>query len=99
MTIRSQSIDQRLLAEAFEWMLEGAASAPTADIALNQVCERLNACGIPLAYAAVFVRTLHPEIMGRRFFWQPGSGSEGLNLGHDLFENPEYRDSPIKYVF
>jgi adenylate cyclase len=99
MAIALKSVDQHLLAETFDWLLEGAPSAPTADLALNQLCDKLTACGVPLAYAAVFVRTLHPEIMGRRFFWQTGSRSEGLNLGHDLFENPEYRDSPIKYVF
>jgi len=93
-------IDQRLLAEAIDWMIDGCISAPTAELVLNQTCERLTACGVPLAHAAVFVRTLHPEIMGRRWFWQAGGGgSEGLDLGHDTMDNPEYRASPIRYVF
>jgi|AraplaMF_Col_mMF_1032025.scaffolds.fasta_scaffold00062_24 adenylate cyclase len=95
----STAIDQRLLAEAIDWMIDGCVSAPTAELVLDQTCARLIACGVPLAHAAVFVRTLHPEIMGRRWFWQAGSGSEGLNLEHDIFEDPEYRASPIKYVF
>jgi adenylate cyclase len=92
-------IDQHLLTEAIDWMIDGCVSAPTAELVLNQTCERLTACGVPLAHAAVFVRTLHPEIMGRRWFWQPEGGSEGLDLGHDTMDNPEYRASPIKYVF
>jgi adenylate cyclase len=92
-------IDPHLLAEAIDWMIDGCVSAPTAELVLNQTCERLTACGVPLAHAAVFVRTLHPEIMGRRWFWQPDGGSEGLDLGHDTMDNPEYRASPIKYVF
>jgi adenylate cyclase len=98
MTITA-AIDETLLAEAINWLNDGCPSAPTADLALNQICERLIACGVPLAQAAIFVHTLHPEIMGRRFLWQPATGSEGLSLGHDVFDNPEYRDSPIKYVF
>jgi adenylate cyclase len=93
------AIDQKRLAEAIDWLIDGCVSAPTADDALNQICERLTACGVPLAHGAVFVRTLHPEILGRRFLWQPGTGSEGLNLGHEIFDDPEYSASPIKYVF
>ena len=99
MTMIPAPIDQALLAEAIDWLIDGAASAPTADEALNQICARLTACGVPLAQAAIFARTLHPEIMGRRFLWQPATGSEGLSLGHDIFDNPEYSGSPIKYVF
>src|SRR5215510_14432144 len=93
------AIDENLLDQALDWLVDGSVSAPTADAALSQLCDKLIACGIPLAGAAVFVRTLHPEIMGRRFLWQAGAGAEGLNLGHDLFDDPEYRASPIKYVF
>jgi adenylate cyclase len=93
------AIDQVQLGAAIDWLIDGCPSAPTAELALNQVCGRLIACGVPLALAAVFVRTLHPEILGRRFFWQPETGSEGLSLGHDLFDKAEYQASPIKYVF
>ena len=99
MTTGPAAIDQKLLAEALDWLIDGCVSAPTADTALNQLCERLIACGVPIAHGAVFVRTLHPEIMGRRFFWQPDTGSKGLDLGHEIFDDPEYSASPIKYVF
>lgn len=99
MTSSPAAIDQKRLAEAVDWLIDGCASAPTVDEAVNQICARLIACGVPLAHAAVFVRTLHPEIMGRRFFWHLGTGSETLNLGHDLFDNPDFQASPIHYVF
>jgi adenylate cyclase len=95
----SSAIDRTLLAEAIDWLIDGCPSAPTADLVLNQICERLTACGIPLAHGAVFVHTLHPEIMGRRFIWQPTIGSEATSVGYDLFDQVEYRSSPIKYVF
>src|SRR6185437_16042471 len=45
-----------------------------------------------------FVRTLHPEIMGRRFIWQPGSGvaiTEGL---FELLETDQFQNSPFLAV-
>ena len=37
MTNASSVIDQRLLAEAIDWPIDGCASAPTADLVLNQI--------------------------------------------------------------
>jgi adenylate cyclase len=93
------AIDRNLLAEAIDWLIDGCISAPTADRALNQLCGRLAACGIPLAHAAVFVRTLHPEIVGLRFVWQPQTGTAGTDVGYERFNHHEYQASPIKYVF
>jgi adenylate cyclase len=99
MDLRPAVIDRKRLAEAIDWLIDGCASAPTADLALNQICERLSACGVPLAHGAIFVRTLHPEIMGRRFLWEPQKGSAASSVGYELFDQHEYRASPIKYVF
>lgn len=99
MTIAPGSIDPQLLAETIDWLTDGCASAPTADQALDEICARLTACGVPLAYGAIFVRTLHPEIMGRRFIWKPEAGAEASSVGYDLFDQVEYQTSPIRYVF
>ena len=57
-----------------DWLTDGARSAPLPEAVLADLCERLVQAGIPLWRVAVFVRTLHPEIMGRRFIWQSGVG-------------------------
>lgn len=59
-----------------EWLIDGALSDPTSDGVLTALCQRLVAAGAPLWRAAVFVRTLHPEVMGRRFVWRLGEGTE-----------------------
>ena len=41
---------------------------------LAELCDRLLACGLPLHRVAVFVTTLHPDVMGRRFLWRHGEG-------------------------
>jgi adenylate cyclase len=66
---------------------------------LAQLCDRLVGCGIPLWRVAVFVRTLHPNIMGRRFVWRPGAGVEVMDAPFDLFETAEFRGSPVAQVY
>jgi adenylate cyclase len=61
------SCDTRSVAE---WLIDGARSAPRPENVLQELCDRLCACGIPLWRAAVFVRTLHPHVTGRRFLRQ-----------------------------
>lgn len=66
---------------------------------LGQLCERLAACGLPLWRVAVFVRTLHPHIMGRRFMWRPDAPVEVASAPYETLESDEYRKSPVVRVY
>jgi adenylate cyclase len=59
----------------------------------------IRSCGIPLWRVAVFVRTLHPHIMGRRFIWRPGAEVEVREAPFDLLETAEFQGSPVAKVF
>ncbi len=48
---------------------------------------------------AVFVTTLHPDVMGRRFLWQAESGVTVSNAFHSLVETDDYRVSPFTTVY
>ncbi len=67
-----------------DWLLSGARSAPESHQALAETCERLCACGIPLWRVDVFVRTLHPDITGRRFRWQVDTNVAISSATYDL---------------
>src|SRR5438128_701390 len=54
-----------------DWLIDGARSTLQAYQVLRELCNRLVGCGIPLWRVSLFVRTLHPHIMGRRFIWRP----------------------------
>jgi adenylate cyclase len=95
----TSAIDASALAATFEWLNDSCPGSDSVDEVLPQLCERLIGHGLPLAYGGVFVRTLHPEIMGRRFVWRPGVPLESTAVGYDLFDDPEYRGSPIASVF
>jgi adenylate cyclase len=61
--------------------------------------DRLVACGIPLWRVAVFVRTLHPQVMGRRFIWRPGAEIEMSEAPFGVLETAEFLNSPVARVY
>src|SRR5205807_879113 len=65
----------------------------------SQLSERLVTCGIPLWRVAVFVRTLHPNVMGRRLLWRPDAEVEVTEAPFELLETEYFRDSPIARVY
>jgi adenylate cyclase len=81
-----------------DWLVDGARSAAESADVLVALCERLVAAGIPLWRVAVFVNTLHPEIVGRRFLWRPDTGVSVADGGFAIVETAEYRVSPFAHV-
>jgi adenylate cyclase len=82
-----------------EWLAGGALSGPNSEDVLAQLCERMVACGVPLWRVAVFVTTLHPDVMGRRFLWQADSGVTMSNALFAVLETEDYRKSPFTTVY
>lgn len=80
------------------WLLDGARSANSPGAVLQQLCERLVACGVPLDRGAVFIQTLHPDILGRSFTWKPGEDIAVRAPPNDFVDTGEYRNSPIAVV-
>jgi adenylate cyclase len=85
--------------EVLAWLAGGALSGPNSEDVLAQLCQRMVEAGVPLWRGAVFVTTLHPDVMGRRFLWQAESGVTVSNAFHSLVENDDYRTSPFTTVF
>ena len=46
-----------------DWLIDGALSAVLPQEVFAQLCDRLVGCGIPLWRVAVFVNTLHLQII------------------------------------
>jgi adenylate cyclase len=97
--INSSAMPTREIRAVVDWLVEGARSAPQPHQVLTQLSERLVACGIPLWRVAVFVRTLHPNVMGRRFLWRPDAEVELSEAPFELLETEYFRDSPIARVY
>jgi len=82
-----------------DWLIDGARSAPQPQQVLSQLSEWLVACDIPLWRVAVFVNTLHPQIIGRRFVWRPGAEVEISEGRFGLFDTLEFRENPVARVY
>jgi adenylate cyclase len=97
--INSGSMPDPNIRAIADWLIDGARSAPLPQQVLAQLSDRLLACGIPLWRVAVFVRTLHPLVMGRRFIWRPGAEIEASEAPYEVLETAEFRDNPIARVY
>jgi len=56
----------------FDWLVDGARGASTPMAVITRMGDDLRSAGIPVDRISAFVRTLHPSIAGRGFFWEPG---------------------------
>jgi adenylate cyclase len=82
-----------------DWLIDGARSAPSPPQMMAEACERLVAAGLPLWRVGIFVRTLHPDIIGRNFVWRPGAEVVVGSANYDMLDSPEFRSSPLAIVF
>jgi adenylate cyclase len=82
-----------------DWLVDGGRTARRPEDVLAGLCDRLLACGLPLHRVAVFVTTLHPDVMGRRFLWRPGEGVVVSEAPYGMLETDTYRRSPVPVVF
>jgi len=82
-----------------DWLVDGAQSATTAEGVLAELCRRMVECDLPLWRVAVFVRTLHPHIAGRRFLWHGESEVSISEAPFDLLETDEFRGSPVAAIY
>jgi len=85
--------------DVLDWLAGGALSGVESQDVLAQLCERMVASGIPLWRVAVFVTTLHPDVMGRRFLWQVESGVTTSNAFHSLVDTDDFQNSPVVAVY
>jgi adenylate cyclase len=85
--------------QVLDWLAGGALSGPNSEDVLAQLCQRMVHAGVPLWRAAVFVTTLHPDVMGRSFRWQAESGVTVSSALHSFVETEDYRTSPVVAVY
>ena len=82
-----------------DWLIDGARSAASPADMMSETCERLVRAGLPLWRVGVFVRTLHPDILGVNFIWRPGAEVEVGSVNFDMLDAPEFKASPLAIVF
>ena len=80
--------------------MDGARPSRLPGDVLLDTCRRTVAAGLPLYRVGVFVRTLHPNVLGRAFIWHADKGTvEVTEAAHGLLETEAFLKSPIRVVF
>jgi adenylate cyclase len=87
------------LQQVIDWLIDGARSAVSPPRMMAEACERLVHAGLPLWRVSVFVRTLHPDIFGRSFVWQPGVDVVVASADFDVVDSPQFRRSPLLILY
>lgn len=92
-------VDGEEIDRLFGWMAAGA--QPPKPMAGNvaHLLEGLRRAGVPVTRFALFVRTIHPQVKGRRVLWTPEDGVAVDEASHDFFTGPAYLESPAGHVF
>ena len=73
---RLRKIDHKAIDELIDWMVDGARPSANAKEIIDGICKRLVAAGVPINRFALFIYTLHPNMIGWRFTWTPEKGVE-----------------------
>jgi adenylate cyclase len=81
-------------------LIEGTgATVPPVNM-IKDFCDALLLAGVPLWRVGVFVRTLHPDIFGRNFIWQEGTGEVVTStVDFDIVNSEAFNASALKIVF
>jgi adenylate cyclase len=87
------------LQDLIDWLIDGARSSTGSPQMMADMCERLVAAGLPLWRVGLFVRTLHPDVLGRNFIWRPGAEVVTGSADYDFLDSPEFINSPLAIVF
>ena len=83
-----------------DWLERGVPAMSTPEAFFASLNQRLVASGIPLARVAVFVRTLHPNVAGRAFFWRAEKPAEVETdvAEHEWMNSPQHLKSPVHAI-
>jgi adenylate cyclase len=83
-----------------QWLDAGVPGVRTPESFISTLNQRLIAAGIPLARVAVFVRTLHPNVAGRAFFWRAEKpGDVDVDVAeHAWMQTEQHLTSPIHHI-
>ena len=82
---------------ARDWLIDGAIGATTSEHVLAGTCERLIAGGVPITRADAYVRTLHPQFIGRAFTWHE-DGVHVAETQHDDVEHAETQHDNVEHA-
>jgi len=88
-------VDAREVDSIVHWLVDGARPLrPPQDVVMD-LCERLVSSGIGIERGMLYIATLHPNVLGRRFVWLRGAEQVQVDVADlKLESNPAFYNSP-----
>ena len=84
----------------FDWLVDGAPGTLSPMQVVGRIGRDLREAGVPIERIAAFVRTLHPNVAGRRFSWNPSLGEARVDdLPWGGLTSQGYLNSPLPDVY
>lgn len=81
-----------------DWMVDGAQPYDNPKDIIDGICCKLVAAGIPIDRFVLFIYTLHPNIKGRRFKWEPEKPVDMAEAEASVFTAEIYHHNPLPHV-
>ncbi len=91
-------VNKKAIDDLLEWMIDGARPSANAREIVESICSRLCNAGIPVDRFMLFIYTLHPNLMGRRFRWQPDEAVDLAEAPMAVLTSAEYNTNPLPDV-
>ncbi|MGF6175398.1 adenylate/guanylate cyclase domain-containing protein [Ensifer sp. 4252] len=83
-----------------DWLMNETRTERYIDNLFVDLCERLNAAGIPITRATLHFRTYHPQWLGARIFWHAGNAQATIHtFDYGMEKTPEFLLSPAFEIY
>jgi adenylate cyclase len=79
----------------FDWLVDGAPGANTAPEVIARMAADLSTSTIGVHRIGVFVKTLHPTVVGRAFWWEPDKPVRVLEMSMEMQISDMVKRSPV----
>jgi len=90
--------DTALISSIDEWLIDQALDEPDMLNMFSQMCDRIQAIGVPIARAMVTWTTLHPLINAEQAIWQRDKDTQLSQFEHQTEESEGWLLSPIRFM-
>lgn len=83
-----------------DWLVNETRGERFIDNILVEMCERLQAAGVPVTRSTLHFRTMHPQWLGARILWATGMTEGKIDtFAYGVEKTPQFLNSPINEIF
>ncbi len=83
-----------------DWLLRSASYLKTPEEFTAAMAEKMMDQGVAVSRIGVLIWSLHPQIVGKNYVWDKARGNvDTMAPSHELFDAPEFINSPLHYVY